>query len=135
MNGPNESNWDLEKSKNKMNHSVMSHNSNNKTAINDKSQAPTLLDMMGDDMSQGSRYTQESHYKLGLEEEIKRDRMKADETIAYEKLKEERVLKKDGTPHKYFMSSIESICEKQDIHLLDYMYFLKKFAFIMILLF
>lgn len=51
------------------------------------------------------------------------------------KSKLENITRKDGTDYHFFKSSVESICEKQDIHLFDYMYFLKKMAFIAILLF
>lgn len=100
----------------------------------DKSQNPTLIDLMGDDMSQSTQSIADSVYRGNLEEQLKKDRMQADQARAEENLREEMILKKDGSKYHYFKSSIESICNGQDIHLLDYMYFLKKFAFIMILL-
>ena len=56
---------------------------------------------------------------------------KADLELAREKLKNEIILRSDGTPHNFIRSGITSISDKQDVLLFDYLYFLKKIWFIM----
>ncbi|CAI2380575.1 unnamed protein product [Moneuplotes crassus] len=135
MNVNEESKSDIENNRSKMNQSALSNSDVSKTIHLDKSSNPTLIDLMGDDMSNSAQSVKDIIYRGNLEEQIRRDRTQADKEMAEKKLKEDIILKSDGSQYRFFKSSIDSICDKEDIHLKDYMQFLKKFAFIMILLF
>jgi len=69
-----------------MNASELSNYSGNKTVLADKTNNPTLLDLMGDEMASNAPSMKDVIYKSNLEDEIKRERQKADPAIAENKI-------------------------------------------------
>lgn len=130
-----ESKSDIRNDRSSVNNSKMSNYSGPTTKVLDKSNnQPTLLDLMGDEMDSHLPDPKTKAYAENIEQQMKHDRKRVDFSLGEERLKSQIILTKDGLPFK-LRSGIVSICEKQDISLYDYLYFLKKLAFIMILLF
>jgi hypothetical protein len=114
--------------------SKLSNYSGPTSKIMDKTDQPSLLDLMGDEISRNLPHPRTREYADSIELQMKHDRKVINHNLAEERLIDQTITKKDGVPFK-LCSGIRSICEKQDICLFDYLYFLKKLAFIMILLF
>lgn len=118
----------------KANDSSLANTQNmSRTMVLEKTSHPTLNELLEDEMEDKfGRPNVVAQQDKTRDERFKHNRQRADYELAKETLKHEQILKKDGSQFNVFTSGIKSICERQDICLYDYLYFVKKFAFTMV---
>ena len=117
----------------KTDNSIIVKSSNGKFTVTDKTSQPTLNELLEDEMEDKFGVPRaKAEIDKQREERLAHNRKRADYILAVDTLQFEKIRKKDDTRYSVICSGISSICELQEYVLYDYLYFLKKLGFLLI---